>query len=320
MGGSRMDHGRTSDVHDHANAALSNPILLWRGRKREGLADAPCTTEGSETGRGKLPASVRVQTQNRKVGAETRSELETGCVDPVDQHLSDVTLAAQGEHRGVTRVVVNHQQKVTLSRKKEREAPESRVKVWRTWADVVPEGADSPVPEAADTLAPRAATSPPGSGGRHSGARELVTPRVCQAAETALSGVQAPTSLTTSVPLTKLLGGRGLTTALLLLALTTTGTTPLRRAATSATAASATSTTASATTAATDASTPATTPTTTPAPSTASTTTTSTTAASPTGTPAPLAPAWAASPARGRRSADRLETTEVGRSSRGNRG
>ncbi|CAI7837130.1 unnamed protein product, partial [Closterium sp. NIES-53] len=217
------------------------------------------------------------------------------------------------------------------SRKKEREAPESRVKVWRTWADVVPEGADSPVPEAADTLAPRAATSPPGSGGRHSprqvfpardlsGARELVTPRVCQAAETALSGVQAPTSLTTSVPLTKLLGGRGLTTALLLLALTTTGTTPLRRAATSATAASATSTTASATTAATDASTPATTPTTTPAPSTASTTTTSTTAASPTGTPAPLAPAWAASPARGRRSADRLETTEVGRSSRGNRG
>ncbi|CAI7809444.1 unnamed protein product, partial [Closterium sp. NIES-53] len=40
---------------------------------------------------------------------------------------------------------------------------------------------------------------------------------------------------------------RGLTTALLLLALTTTGTTPLRRAATSATAASATSATASAT-------------------------------------------------------------------------
>ncbi|CAI7781154.1 unnamed protein product, partial [Closterium sp. NIES-53] len=53
------------------------------------------------------------------------------------------------------------------SRKKEREAPESRVKVWRTWADVVPERADSPAPEAADTLAPRAATSPPGSGGRH---------------------------------------------------------------------------------------------------------------------------------------------------------
>ncbi|CAI7912205.1 unnamed protein product [Closterium sp. NIES-53] len=55
-----MDHGRTSDFHDHANAALSNPISLWRGRKREGLADALCTTEGSQTGRGKLPASVGV--------------------------------------------------------------------------------------------------------------------------------------------------------------------------------------------------------------------------------------------------------------------
>ncbi|CAI7821147.1 unnamed protein product, partial [Closterium sp. NIES-53] len=56
---------------------------------------------------------------------------------------------------------------VVQSRKKEREAPESRVKVWRTWADVVPERADSPAPEAADTPAHRAATSPPGSGGRH---------------------------------------------------------------------------------------------------------------------------------------------------------
>ncbi|CAI7914143.1 unnamed protein product [Closterium sp. NIES-54] len=28
MGGSRMHHRRTSDVHDHANAALCNPILL----------------------------------------------------------------------------------------------------------------------------------------------------------------------------------------------------------------------------------------------------------------------------------------------------
>ncbi|CAI7771169.1 unnamed protein product [Closterium sp. NIES-54] len=37
------------------------------------------------------------------------------CADPVDQHLNDVTLAAQGEDRGVTRVVVNHQQEVTLA-------------------------------------------------------------------------------------------------------------------------------------------------------------------------------------------------------------
>ncbi|CAI7910288.1 unnamed protein product [Closterium sp. NIES-53] len=202
----------------------------------------------------------------------------------------------------------------------------------------------------------------PGSGGTHrqvspardlSGVGELVTPRVRQAAEAALGGVQAPTlltsavsgtenvgagasistSLTPSIPLTKLLRGGGLTTALLLLALTTTGATPLRRAATSTTAASATSASAASTaatdastaatdasTAATDASTPATTPTTTPAPSTASTTTTSTAPASPTGTPAPVALAGVASPARGRRSADRLETTKVGRNSRGNRG
>ncbi|CAI7784647.1 unnamed protein product [Closterium sp. NIES-53] len=154
------------------------------------------------------------------------------------------------------------------------------------------------------------------------------------------SGVVTPTSLTPSIPLTKVLGGRGLTTALLLLALTATGATPLRRATTSSTAASAASATAAASatsaayatsaasapsatatassafTAATDTSTPATTPTTTPTPSTA-TTTTSTTPASPTSA---LAPAGAASPASGRRSSDRLETTKVGRSSRRNRG
>ncbi|CAI7868916.1 unnamed protein product [Closterium sp. NIES-54] len=114
MGSSRMDHGRTSDVHDHANAALSNPILLWRGRKRERLADALRTTEGSQKVGGKLPTSVGVQTQDRKVRAETISELETSNADPVDQHLSDLILVAQGEDCGVTRVVVNDQQEVTL--------------------------------------------------------------------------------------------------------------------------------------------------------------------------------------------------------------
>ncbi|CAI7843119.1 unnamed protein product [Closterium sp. NIES-54] len=184
-----------------------------------------------------------------------------------------------------------------------------------------------------------------------------MTPRVRLAAEAAVGVVQAPallnstvagtenigagtstsTALTPSVPLTKLLGGGGLTTALLLLALTTTGATPLRNAGTSsatASAASATSsasttsaaaapsttaTAASASTAAADTSTPATTPTTTPTPSTASTTT-STAPATPTSAPAPLAPANAAAPARGRRRTDRLKTTEVGRSSRSNRG
>ncbi|CAI7782895.1 unnamed protein product, partial [Closterium sp. NIES-53] len=189
----------------------------------------------------------------------------------------------------------------------------------------------------------------PRSGGTHrqvspardlSGVGELVTPRVRQAAEAALGGVQAPTrltsavsgtenvgagaststSLTPSVPLTKLLRGGGLRTALLLLALPTTGATPLCNAATRSTTASAASatssssaTTASATaatasTAAADTSTSTTTPTTTPTPSTASTTT-STAPATPTSALAPL-PASAAAPARGRRSTDRLETTE----------
>ncbi|CAI7870040.1 unnamed protein product [Closterium sp. NIES-54] len=186
-----------------------------------------------------------------------------------------------------------------------------------------------------------------------------MTPRVRQTAEAALGGVQAPalltsavsgtenvgagtstsTALTPSVPVTKLLGGGGLTAALLLLALTTTGATPLRNAATSSATASAASATSSASAtsaaaapsttataaaaaaspAAADTSTSATTPTTTPTPSTASTTT-STAPATPTSAPAPLAPASAAAPARDRRSTDRLKTTEVGRSSRSNRG
>ncbi|CAI7849853.1 unnamed protein product [Closterium sp. NIES-54] len=174
-------------------------------------------------------------------------------------------------------------------------------------------------------------------------------PRVRQAAEAALGGVQAPTlltsavsgtenvgagaststSLTPSVPLTKLLRGGGLTTALLLLALTTTGATPLCNSATSSTTASAASATSSASSTpaaatATAASTAAaytstSTTTTTPTPSTASTTT-STAPATPTSAPAPLAPASASAPTRGRRSTDRLETTDVGRSSRSDRG
>ncbi|CAI5996392.1 unnamed protein product [Closterium sp. NIES-64] len=156
---------------------------------------------------------------------------------------------------------------------------------------------------------------------------------------------KAPTPLACSVPLTELLRGQGLTTALLLLARTTTGATPLRRPATSSTAtpaasaasattatsaASSTATTsatsaptataaaASASTAATDSSTPTSTPTATPTPPAASTST-STAPARSSSAPAPLALARAASPARGRRRTDRLKTKEVGRSSRGNR-
>ncbi|CAI7910996.1 unnamed protein product [Closterium sp. NIES-54] len=60
------------------------------------------------------------------------------------------------------------------------------------------------------------------------------------------AGASTSTSLTPSVPLTKLLGGGDLTTALLLLARTTTGATPLCNSATSSTTASAASATSSA--------------------------------------------------------------------------
>ncbi|CAI7855153.1 unnamed protein product [Closterium sp. NIES-54] len=186
---------------------------------------------------------------------------------------------------------------------------------------------------------------------------ELLAPRVRQATKAALGRVGAPTLLSSAVasaknigagakgltartlrvPLTELLRGGDVARTLLLLlllALTASSAAPLRSstpttsatpasAATAATSAtSATTTTAAATpasTAATSTPTPATTSTTTPTPAAASTTT----SAAPTGPTRSLAPfalARAASPARGRRRTDRLKTTEVGRSSRGDRG
>ncbi|CAI5460910.1 unnamed protein product [Closterium sp. Yama58-4] len=107
------------------------------------------------------------------------------------------------------------------------------------------------------------------------------------------------------------------TLLLLLLARTTTGADPLRRAApTRSTSAAATSTTASssAATASTSAPTPTTTPTTTPTatptPSASSTAASTAAACSPFAL-APLALAWAASPARGRRRSDRLKTNKA---------
>ncbi|CAI7807904.1 unnamed protein product [Closterium sp. NIES-54] len=180
--------------------------------------------------------------------------------------------------------------------------------------------------------------------------RKVGTPSVSQAAKAALSGVWETTHLPTpsagaknvragtctprpptpSVPLTKWLHRRGLTGAQLLLTLAATkastlcgctatsttsfATSTTAAAATAAAASSATAATAA--TAATDAPTPRTTPTTT------STSSTSSTAAStaPSTTPASLALASAASPTRGRHSADLLNANEVDSSSRGNRG
>ncbi|CAI7862030.1 unnamed protein product, partial [Closterium sp. NIES-54] len=197
-----------------------------------------------------------------------------------------------------------------------------------------------------------------GSGGKHRqlspagdlrGLRELLAPRVRQAAKAALgavgtptllssavasaenvgAGTKAPTALTLRVPLTELLRGGDvartmLLLLLLLLALTASSAAPLRSstpttsatpasASTAATSAiSATTATAAATpasTAATSTPTPATTSTVTPTPSAASTTT-STAPTGPTRSLAPLALARAASPARGRRHTNRLKTTE----------
>ncbi|CAI7838116.1 unnamed protein product [Closterium sp. NIES-54] len=122
----------------------------------------------------------------------------------------------------------------------------------------------------------------------------------------------------------KLLNRRGLTGMQLLLTLATTKASTLRGCTATSATSSATSTTAAAastasatasttSTAATDAPTPGTTPTTTSTSSTASSTAPSTTLAS-------LTLASAASPTRGRRSADLLSANEVDSSSRGNRG
>ncbi|CAI7829085.1 unnamed protein product [Closterium sp. NIES-53] len=181
--------------------------------------------------------------------------------------------------------------------------------------------------------------------GKINSIREVGTPSVSQAAKAALSGVWETTHLPTpiasaknlragtcnprpptpSVPLSKLLNRRGLTGAQLLLTLAATQASTLRGRSATSTTSSATSTTAAAAssataataaTAATDAPTPRTTPTTT------STSSTSSTAAStaPSTTPASLALASAASPTRGRRSADLLSANEVDSNSRGNRG
>ncbi|CAI7852754.1 unnamed protein product [Closterium sp. NIES-54] len=133
-----------------------------------------------------------------------------------------------------------------------------------------------------------------------------------------------------SVPLTKLLGRRGLTRTRLLLALATTKACTLRGCTSTSTTAPATSTTAIAasttsaaaattSTTATEAPTPGTTPTSTATPSASSTASAAAPAILST-TLVPLALAVAAPPTRSRRSPDLLSANEVNSSSRSNRG
>ncbi|CAI7860256.1 unnamed protein product [Closterium sp. NIES-53] len=184
--------------------------------------------------------------------------------------------------------------------------------------------------------------------------RKLGAPGVSQATEAALRSVWEPACLPTttdgaknvsagtstprpptpSLPLTKLLGRRGLTGTRLLLALATTKASTLRgctgtittAAATSTTAAAASTTAAAASTTSTAASTTATesptlgtTPTSTATPS-ASFTASAAALAVPSTILAPLALAIEATPTRGRRSSDLLSANEVDSSSRSNRG
>ncbi|CAI7805719.1 unnamed protein product [Closterium sp. NIES-53] len=144
--------------------------------------------------------------------------------------------------------------------------------------------------------------------------RKVGTPSVSQATKAALRGVWETTHLpTTSAGAKNLLLTLAATKASTLRGRTATSTTSSATSTTAAAAAASSTTAATAATAATDAPTPGTTPTTTSTSSTAASTT-------PTTTPASLALAIAASPTRGRRSADLLSANEVDSSSRGNRG
>ncbi|CAI5963534.1 unnamed protein product [Closterium sp. NIES-64] len=71
-------------------------------------------TVGRQEVGGKLTTPVRVQTQDRKVQLEPLAELETSSADPRDQSITDLTLGAQGEDRGVARIVVDDQQESPL--------------------------------------------------------------------------------------------------------------------------------------------------------------------------------------------------------------
>ncbi|CAI7899027.1 unnamed protein product [Closterium sp. NIES-54] len=186
---------------------------------------------------------------------------------------------------------------------------------------------------------------------------KLGTPGVSQATEAALrsvwqtarlptttagvknvsAGTSTPRPPTPSVPLTKLLGRRGLTGTRLLLALAIIKASTLRGCTSTSTTAAATSTTAAAastiaaaasttsaaasttSTAATEAPTPGTTPTSTATPS-ASSTASAAAPAVPSTTLAPLAFAIAAPRTGSRRSSDLLSANEVDSSSRSNRG
>ncbi|CAI7845098.1 unnamed protein product [Closterium sp. NIES-54] len=113
MGSSRMDHGGTSNLRNQANATLSNPILLRRGRKHERLADALVSTELLKQVGRELTAPIRVQTQDWQVPTKPLAQLATSSTDPRDQNTAYISLAPQGEDSGVPCIIVNNQHEVS---------------------------------------------------------------------------------------------------------------------------------------------------------------------------------------------------------------
>ncbi|CAI5956648.1 unnamed protein product [Closterium sp. NIES-65] len=325
-----MDQGGTGDLHDQANAALCNPILLWRGRKREQLLNAMLSTVGCQEVGGELATSVRVQAQDRKLRVKTLAELETCSADPRDQDIRDLTLGAQGEDRASAR----EQSSGETRRSEERRAAVPSTQGRQVGAGEGGRGGRTPGKARDKEINPA---------GQLSGLRELKQPSVVETSEVALCDVRSSTlpdqSAVTSVndiraakatptpvqrvPLTDPLGRRSVLLAPATTgASTTTTAAPPPRPPQPPAAASSTATPTTASAPATSPAAAATTPTAATSPSsraTTPTTSTAPTAASPAVTATTLAPfaLAAAVLARSRSSTDLLSTKEVDSSSRG---
>ncbi|CAI7811861.1 unnamed protein product [Closterium sp. NIES-54] len=297
MGSSHMYHGGASNLHDQANAVLNDPILLWRGRKCERLADALLTTKVLKEIGGKLTSMVRVQMEYAEVLTEPCAQLAENSADLRDQNNTDVSLLVQGKDRGVARICIDDQQELALP------------------------------------VRPRDGGGEPHDPTVEAASHSVTLPTTNLSRAARASAVLAATSVSTSLgnPLTKLLRRESLLLTLLLLLPT-----PRTSASTSCTArcssscgrtrastpASSTPTTARApstipTTSATFTAT-ATATSTTPTTTTTTTATTPATATASAPSTTPTAPipstctfATAAPPTRGRRSTDLLSSKEV---------
>ncbi|CAI7758314.1 unnamed protein product, partial [Closterium sp. NIES-54] len=307
MGGSRMHHRRTSDVHDHANAALCNPILLRIHGSKDSIkikikdsytSPRQLSSAGDLRGlRELLEPSVRQAAKAALGSVGTPTLLSSAVASAENVGAGTKTPTALTLRVPLTELLRGGDVARTL------------LLLALTAPSAAPLRSSTPTTSTSATPASASTAATDESGGLP-----------------ANRGTKTPTALTLRVPLTELLRGGDVARTLLLLALTAPSAAPLRSStpttstsatpASASTAATSATSTATATAAATPASTaatstptPATTSTATPTPSAASTST-STAPTDPARSLAPLALARAASPARGRRRTDRLKTTE----------